>query len=87
MEPCARHRTLLIALHVGVEVPQHLLYLSVGFLDKNKDQKLVKNVFRIIRGVISTASTRDEAGPGASGQIQDLQGHHQDDQEQLLDHF
>ena len=24
---------------------------------------------------------------GASGQVQDLQGHHQDDQEQLLDHF
>ena len=33
------------------------------------------------------ASTRDETGPGASGQVQDLQGHHQDDQEQLLDHF
>ena len=27
------------------------------------------------------------AGTGASGQVQDLQGHHQDDQEQLLDHF
>ena len=26
-------------------------------------------------------------GPRASGQVQDLQGHHQDDQEQLLDHF
>ena len=31
--------------------------------------------------------TRDETGPGASGQVRDLQGHHQDDQEQLLDHF
>ena len=37
--------------------------------------------------VIYIASTRDETGPGASGQVQDLQGHHQDDQEQLLDHF
>ncbi len=26
-------------------------------------------------------------GPGASGQVQDLQGHHQDDQEQLLDNL
>ena len=37
--------------------------------------------------VIHIASTRDEAGPGAPGQVEDLQGHHQDDQEQLLDHF
>ena len=36
------------------------------------------------RGV---AGTRDERGPGNSGQVQDLQGHHQDDQEQILDHF
>ena len=26
-------------------------------------------------------------GTKASGQVQDLQGHHQDDQEQILDHF
>ena len=26
-------------------------------------------------------------GTGASGQVMDLQGHHQDDQEQLLDHL
>ncbi len=31
---------------------------------------------------IYIASTRDETGPGASGQVQ-----HQDDQEQLLDNF
>ena len=37
--------------------------------------------------VIYIASARGGAGPGASGQVQDLQGHHQDEQEQLLDHF
>ncbi len=41
----------------------------------------------VMLDVIYIASTRDETGPGASGQVQDLQGHHQDDQEQLLDHF
>ena len=37
--------------------------------------------------VIQIASNRDNTGPGASGQVQDLQGHFQKDQEQLLDHF
>ena len=37
--------------------------------------------------VIYVASTKDETGSGASGQVQDRQEHHQDDQEQLLDHF
>ncbi len=37
--------------------------------------------------VIYIASTKDETGLGASGQVRDLQGHHQDDQEQLLAHF
>ncbi len=37
--------------------------------------------------VIYIASTMDETGPGAPGQVQDLQGHLQDDQEQLLDNF
>ena len=37
--------------------------------------------------VIYIASNRDNAGPGASGQVQDHQEHQQDDQEQLLDHF
>ncbi len=36
--------------------------------------------------VIYIASSRDDTGPGASGHVQDLQGHHQDDQEQLLEH-
>ena len=33
------------------------------------------------------ASTREETNPGASGQVQDHQEHHRDDQEQLLDNF
>ena len=37
--------------------------------------------------VIYIASTRDETRPGASGQVQDHQEHHQDDQEQLQDDF
>ncbi len=35
--------------------------------------------------VIYIASNRDNTAPGASGQVQDCQGHLQDDQEQLLD--
>ena len=30
---------------------------------------------------------QDLTGPGASGEVQDHQEHHQDDQEQLLDNF
>ena len=37
--------------------------------------------------VIYSASNRDETGPGASGQVQELQEHHQDVQEELQDHF
>ncbi len=37
--------------------------------------------------VIYIAGTKDEAGLGASGQVPDPQGHEQDDQEQLPDHF
>ena len=37
--------------------------------------------------VIYSASNKDDTGPGASGEVQDHQEHHQDDQEQLQDHF
>ena len=37
--------------------------------------------------VIYSASNREEINPGASGQVQDHQEHHRDDQEQLLDDF
>ena len=37
--------------------------------------------------VIYSASSRDNTAPGASGEVQDHQEHHQDDQEQLQDHF
>ena len=37
--------------------------------------------------VIYVASNREETKPGASGQVQDHQEHHRDDQEQLLDNF
>ena len=37
--------------------------------------------------VIYSASNKDKTGPGASGEVQDHQEHHQDDQEQLRDHF
>ena len=37
--------------------------------------------------VIYSASNKDETGPGASGEVQDHQEHHQDDQEQLQDDF
>ncbi len=37
--------------------------------------------------VIYSASNRDNTGPGASGEVQDHQEHHRDDQEHLLDHF
>ena len=33
------------------------------------------------------ASNKDNTAPGASGEVQDHQEHHQDDQEQLQDHF
>ena len=35
--------------------------------------------------VIYVASNSEETNPGASGQVQDHQEHHRDDQEQLLD--
>ena len=34
--------------------------------------------------VIYIASNKEETNPGASGQVQDHQEHHRDDQEQLL---
>ena len=37
--------------------------------------------------VIYIASNKEETNPGASGQVQDHQEHHRDDQEQLLDDF
>ena len=37
--------------------------------------------------VIYIASNKEETNPGASGQVQDHQEHHRDDQEQLLDNF
>ena len=37
--------------------------------------------------VIYSASNKDNTAPGASGEVQDHQEHHQDDQEQLQDHF
>ena len=37
--------------------------------------------------VIYVASNKDNTAPGASGEVQDHQEHHQDDQEQLQDHF
>ncbi len=37
--------------------------------------------------VIYSASSKHNTGPGASGEVQDHQEHHQDDQEQLQDHF
>ena len=37
--------------------------------------------------VIHSASNKDSSAPGASGVVQDHQEHHQDDQEQLQDHF
>ena len=37
--------------------------------------------------VIYIASSKEETNPGASGQVQDHQEHHRDDQEQLLDNF
>ena len=37
--------------------------------------------------VIYSPNNRDNTGPGASGQVLDVQGHLQDGQEQLLDHF
>ena len=37
--------------------------------------------------VIYVASNKEETNPGASGQVQDHQEHHRDDQEQLLDKF
>ena len=37
--------------------------------------------------VIYTASNKDNTAPGAPGEVQDHQEHHQDDQEQLQDHF
>ena len=37
--------------------------------------------------VTCIASNKEEAGPGGSGQVQDHQEHHRDDQEQLLDNF
>ena len=37
--------------------------------------------------VMYSASNKDNTAPGASGEVQDHQEHHQDDQEQLLDDF
>ena len=37
--------------------------------------------------VMYVASNKEETNPGASGQVQDHQEHHRDDQEQLLDNF
>ena len=37
--------------------------------------------------VIYSASNKEETNPGASGQVQDHQEHHRDDQEQPLDNF
>ena len=36
---------------------------------------------------IYIASNREETGTGGSGEVQDHQEHHRDDQEQLLDNF
>ena len=38
-------------------------------------------------GVIHVASNKNNIAPGASGEVQDHQEHHQDDQEPLQDHF
>ena len=37
--------------------------------------------------VIYVASNKDNTAPGASGEVQDHQEHHRDDQEKLQDHF
>ena len=37
--------------------------------------------------VMYSASNKDNTTPGASGEVQDHQEHHQDDQEQLQGHF
>ena len=37
--------------------------------------------------VINVASNKDNTAPGASGEVQDHQEHHRDDQEKLQDHL
>ena len=47
----------------------------------------LKDAQHLILDVIYIASNKEETNPGASGQVQDPQEHHRDDQEQLLDDF
>ena len=48
---------------------------------------LANSVLHRTVDVIYIASNKEETNPGASGQVQDHQEHHRDDQEQLLDDF
>ena len=65
---------------------------GVSDLKKNKlqtkNQKMFLNYFsKTTVDVIYVASNKDNTAPGASGEVQDHHEHHQDDQEQLQDHF
>ena len=50
-------------------------------------QELLRRTLTTTVDVIYVASNRNNTAPGASGEVQDHQEHHQDDQEKLQDHF